>query len=295
MTRRIPRPGVDPCRAALCFALFAGALLGLGCPESGPEPAPIADPGPRIVSTSPLATRFLTQLGLEDRIVTVVDPAPGEGLDPAGTRPALAELARFDPDFVFLPALPDDRSELAELEAGGARIVEFAPHDLEDLLALLHGIGVEVAGENAVDAFDRRILRPVALVAGESSPTNRLRAVALVTVDPPELAGGHSFETDLIEIAGATSLTHGADDDRRPIDRDGLAAMEPDLILVMTGAGLDPEARERVLDLAGGIAPIAWFEFARETFWLDEPVREARRLRDLIVAAERENAAAARP
>lgn len=279
---------------ALILSLILILILS-GCPETAPPPEDgSSSEGPRIVSLSPVATRFLDQLGLGDRIV----PFDGAATTPGAPRdgvPDLEAVARLDPDYVFLPALPDDQADLQALEESGARIVEFAPHDLEDLLALCQGIGVELVGRDGIEAFERRVLRPVALVAGQSSPTDRLRAVALVGLDPPELAGGHSFETDLIEIAGATSLTHGADDERRPIDRAGLAAMKPDLVVVMTGAPLDAEERERVLDLAGGIALVRFFVFARETFWLDEPVREATRLREEILAVERERAALAKP
>lgn len=312
MAQAMTQLGAGPHRALAGLGL-ALAILSSGCPQTGSQPSaalgerPAADASgatraigaapvdaPRIVSLSPLATRFLIQLGLEDQLVAL-KPEPAEDADRSGGPPDLAAAARLEPDFVFLPALPDDRTELAELEAVGARIVEFAPHDLEDLLALCQGIGVELAGREGVEAFERRVLRPVALIAGQSPPTNRLRALALIGLDPPEIAGGHSFETDLIQVAGASSLTHGADDARRPIDRAGLAALEPDLILVMTEAALTPEQHEQVLDLTYGIAPVHAFPFRRELFWLDEPVREATRLRELIVAAERERAASARP
>lgn len=299
MTRMTAQRGRTHHVVRILALLLTFGPIALGCPaptESGKKnPDEGATRPPRILSLSPLATRFLDQLGLGDRILPQSPTTPVRSASPAERAVDFAELARLEPDFVFLPALPDDRTDLAPLEASGARIVEFAPHDLEDLLALLQGVGVELAGKQGVEAFERRVLRPVAMVAGQSSPTDRLRAVAVVGIDPPEIAGGHSFETDLIEIAGATSLTHGADDNRRPIDRDGLAEMKPDLVLVMTEAALPSEERERVLDLAGGIAPVAYFEFARETFWLGEPVREAKRLRELIVAAEVERRTTARP
>jgi ABC-type Fe3+-hydroxamate transport system substrate-binding protein len=301
-------------RAARRAALAAGALIALGCTPAEeiadlpPAPAPAArdvapnpmaalapSATPEIVSLSPLATLFLTQLGVGDRIIATDRETRAEDGSAKGRHADLDSLIRLEPDLVFLEALPDDRAELVALESTGARVIEFAPHDLEDLLAYCHGIGVELAGEAAVEAFERRVLRPVALVAGESSPTGRLRTVAVVGVDPPEIAGGHSFETDLIEIAGATSLTHGADDNRRPIDREALARMRPDLVLVMTEHALGPADQDRAFALVGTIAPVVFFPFARETFWLEEPVREARRLREVIVDVERGRRSAERP
>ncbi len=314
MTRR----GIRPCLPASIGILLVVGALALGCPAAedgsdGTIPVRAAtssagsDPGqpdppagdPRVVSLSPLATRFLRELGVGTRIVALDGASDGTSNRQADTpdqRTAdLDELVRLEPDYVFLPALPDDQAELTDLEASGARVVAFAPHDLEDVMALLRGVGVELVGEEGATTFERRLLRPVALVAGQSSPTDRLRVIALVGIDPPEIAGGHSFETDLIEIAGATSLTHGGDDNRRPIDRESLAKLTPDLVVVMTDGELGPADQDRALAFVGELAPVVFFAFARETFWLEEPARDAARLRESIVALERARTPARRP
>ena len=261
MTRR----GIRSCLCASIGLLLVTVALALGCPaandasDQAPPPAETAangagsDPGqpvpsagsPRIVSLSPLATRFLGELGVGPRVVPLDGPTD-----------RLEDLVRLDPDYVFLPTLPDDQSDLAELEASGARVVAFAPHNLEDVMTLLHGVGVELVGEDGATAFERRVLRPVALIAGQSSPLDRLRVLALVGVDPPEIAGGHSFETDLIEIAGASSLTHGGSDNRQPIDRQNLAKRTPDLVVVMTDGELAPADQDGICGLLLSRAPL---------------------------------------
>ena len=314
MTRR----GIRPDMPASIGLLLAIAALALGCPAaeeasdqpapagtaaspSGPDPgSPVAPGGaPRIVSLSPLASRFLDELGAGSLIVALDGPAdPASATKtptPNKSAPRLADLVRLEPDYVFLPTLPDDQADLADLEASGTRVIAFAPHNLEDVMALLHGVGVELVGEEGATAFERRLLRPVALIAGQSSPFDRLRVIALVGVDPPEIAGGHSFETDLIEIAGASSLTHGGSDIRQPIDRENLAKRTPDLVVVMTDGEIAPADQDRALEFVGEIAPVLFFPYARETFWLEEPARDAARLRKSIVALERERTSARKP
>ena len=241
----------------------------------------------RIVSLSPIATRFLVELGVAPRLVAV-DPRSRELLSAAQPTAvletsSLEDAHRFAPDFVLLPALPDDIGSLAELEAAGARVVEFAPHDLEDVFALCRSVAGPLVGEEAATAFERRIARPLSLIAGQSSPEGRPRVVALVSVDPPEIAGGHSFETDLIEIAGGSSLTHGGDDNRRPIDAEELARLAPDRVVVMTASALVPADQDRALLLVGGIAPVDFFRFERETFWPAAPAEDAARLRAVFL------------
>ncbi len=314
MTRR----GIQRSKRRGRASFFGSALLalvtGLACPESDESARSSATTGPpgaasipavpepdearnrgavrtpraeRIVSLSPVASRFLLALGVGDRLVAVDRASletPGMPERPATT---FEEALRFAPDLVVVPSLPDDRRALETLEAAGARIVEFAPHDLEDVFALCRGLGGELVGGAVAGNLERQIARPLALIAGESPAEGRPRVLALVRVDPPEIAGGHSFETDLIEIAGGSSITHGSDDNRRPIDPAGLARLAPDLVVVMTAQPLGPADEDRVLRLVGDLAPVSFFQFSPETFWLDEPAREAARLRESIVVFER--------
>lgn len=266
--------------AAFCRLSILAAGIGLGCTREDDAPSPPPNPAEaRIVSLSPLATRFLLELGVSSRLVAV----DAESLAPLGATPrpttSLEKAQRFHPDLVLLAALPEDVRSFSALSEAGARVVEFAPHDLEDVFALVRSIAGPLVGEEAATAFERRIARPLALIGGQSSPEGRPRVIALVSVDPPEIAGGHSFETDLIEIAGGSSVTHGSDDNRRPIDAEELARLAPDLVVVMTPSEQGPIDQDRALHLVGDIAPVDFFTFDRETFWLAEPAEDAARLR----------------
>ncbi len=295
----------------ICRLLMLAAALWLGCRASENERAPDATaslrspsagganaaphPDPqagsfaarpavdaRIVSLSPLATRFLVELGVGARIVAV-DPAstalPGFEDEPTTSLP---DAARFAPDFVIVPALPSDAAAVSGLDPRTSRIVELAPHDLEDVTALCRSLGVTLVGEEEALQLERRILRPLSLVAGQSPPDGRPGVVAIVATSPLVIAGGHSFETDLIEIAGGTSLTHGGDEPRRSLGREALARLDPDLILVTSTPEPDPVEQERIALELGELAPVVFFPFESEGFWLDEPERVAARLRDLI-------------
>jgi len=267
--------------ACFCRLVILAVAIELGCSneDDAPSPPPAES---RIVSLSPLATRFLLELGVSSRLVAVDTGS----LALLGTTPrpvtSLAAAHRFDADLVLVPALPDDVRSLADLADAGARVVEFAPHDLEDVFILVRGVAGPLVGEEAATAFERRIARPLALIAGQSPSEGRPRVIALVNVDPPEIAGGHSFETDLIEIAGGSSVTHGGDDNRRPIDAAELVRLAPDRVVVMTASALDARDQDRALRLVGAIASVDFFTFDRESFWLAEPAEDAARLRAIF-------------
>ncbi len=307
MTRRGLCGSMPTTRLALAIA---GLATGLACPaadereqpaearDAVPVVAPDRAPGPgndspiprharRIVSLSPPASRFLVALGVGDRLVAVDPASIGQPGVPDRPTTTLEGAAVFAADLVLVPVLPDDAAALARLRGSGARVVEFAPHDLEDVFALCRSVGGPLVGGEAAGQLERRIARPLSLVAGESPSEGRPRVLALVAVDPPEIAGGHSFETDLIEIAGGSSLTHGSEDLRRPIDPAELARLAPDLVVVMTSRPLAPADEDRAIRFIGEVAPVEFFQFDREAFWLVEPARDAKRLRAVIVAFER--------
>lgn len=251
-------------------------------PDDPAYPAPEdvqTSPNVAIVSLSPLATRFLFELGVGARIVAV-DRA-SHGLPGLGSLPITdrAGAERFAPAHILIP---ERRGEAQD--AGDPRVLEFAPHDLEDVYALCREIGIPLAGEAEATELERRIARPIAQVAGESPPEGRPGIVALVALEPLEIAGGHSFETDLIEAAGGNSLTHGGDDTRRLVEREDLRRLRPDLIVAMSDRELAADAQERIALTVGDLAPVLFFVFDREDFWLEEPARDALRLRELIAS-----------
>jgi iron complex transport system substrate-binding protein len=243
----------------------------------------------RIVSLSPLATRFLIELGVGHRLVGVdrkSSVARGVANLPIVELSSAGDLA---PDLVLIPTLADaDGLALRRLEAAGAQLVEFAPHDLEDVFALCRGLGAQLVGAASATLFERRIARPLALVGGASSSPNPPRVVAVVGFEPLELAGGHSFETDLIEIAGGTSVTHGGEASRRLMTAEHWAEFAPDLVLVTTSEAptLVEKANARAL-IPDGFR-VEFFDFDRETFWLNKPEEDAERLRVLVESVRAE-------
>ncbi len=237
-----------------------------------------------IVTLSPRATGFVIEIGAGHQLVGVdSDSRSLIGLDSVAIVD-LESLRSIAPDLVLVPRLPSDQERIRDLRSEGIRLVEFAPHDMEDVYALCRGLGAELVGVAAATLFERRISRPLALVAGRSPPTGRPRIVALVGVDPPELAGGHSFETDLIEVAGGSSATHGGEDTRIEYTPELLRELAPDLVLVTTNL----PATEAQIDHANAVVPdefqVAYFDFVRDTFWLRQPVKDAERLRALLLS-----------
>ena len=247
-------------------------------PKSPPEP-------PRMVSLAPLATRFILALGAEGTLV---------GLDPESrTLPGLhslpgTTLAQVSQDLnanlILVKEIPLDDSIERGLQAEGVTVLAFDPHDIEDVVALSRQIAPQLVGPQRAQNFERDLTHPLGLIGGLSSPTDRPRVLAIVGIDPIEIAGGHSFETDLIEIAGATSLTHGEEDTRTESTLAGIRAWAPDLLLVTSNDPLGETEAETIRDALPAEIPVAYFAFDRELFWLDHPEKDVMRLHKLLGA-----------
>jgi ABC-type Fe3+-hydroxamate transport system substrate-binding protein len=170
------------------------------------------------------------------------------------------------------------------LRRRGVKIVEFAPHDFEDVVPLVRRVGADLVGAERVDQFERAYSRPLARIAAASAGQPRPRVVAVVSFDPLEIAGGHSFETDLIEIAGGQSVTHltpHGDEPRLPIAPDRWTELAPDLVLVIAAPPASHEAEQALRNTLPPGAEVAFFPFD-PAFWVDASDEPARRLRGII-------------
>lgn len=242
----------------------------------------------RVVSLSDTASRFVVMLGATDLLVGVDELSsrvPGLDRVPVVDR---GSAVRLSPDIVLVATLPavDDPS-LEALRSGGAELIEFAPHDFEDLFALCRDLGGRLAGEARARSFERELARPLASIGGSSFGHSRPRVVAVVGFDPLELAGGHSFETDLIEIAGGTSVTHGGDESRLTIRENSWLELAPDLILVVTRRESTLAERGAALEALPAEYPVDFFAFDTERFWLRDAEETALRLRAVLLRAPR--------
>ncbi len=271
---------------AIGFALACGTGEDAESPETGFAPA--IREIPYLVSLSPIASRFLLEIGAGDQILAV--DARSQRLAGLGDRPVvtLAAALELGPKVVLIPERSAEQADIKPPEApSGTRIVEFAPHDLEDVLELAQNLGEFIVRREQAHRFSMERSRDLALIGGESFGQTRPRTAAVVNLDPVTLAGGHSFETDLVEIAGGSSVTHGGEETRKVIEDADWVTLSPDLVVVMTHGPMNHAQREAALAVLPGEIETAFFAFSAPGFWIDEPVETARRFRTLIAERAR--------
>ena len=114
-------------------------------------------------------------------------------------------------------------------------------HQIEEAYALIREAAASTGRGEHAERLIRRLHRPLAARSTAYLGARRPCVAVIVDAAPLTLAGGHSFETDLVQLLGAESATHGGETPTRIVDEDGLTALPVDLYIA-TGAALEAPA-----------------------------------------------------
>ena len=260
-------------------ARLGGFLVAACVAAWGAPPSAAALGAARVVSLSPVGTEIVLALGQGERLVAV--DAASATLPGVRNRPLAksATAGTFSPDLVLVP---EAEAEAARRSAPSALLIEVAPHNFDDAWALCTSVGAALGREQEARRFVREASRPLAEIGSESFGQRRPRVAAVLTLVPLEVAGGHSFVTDLIETAGGESVSHGTEEPRLFWTTLDFARAEPELVVVVTPHAPSPEQRERAGRLFGPGLRVEFLVLDAERHWLSEALPAARQLRKWI-------------
>jgi ABC-type Fe3+-hydroxamate transport system substrate-binding protein len=281
-TRMVPEGKGLALLAGLAWAVACGPSQEVAAPPAAASPLEPAGPL-RVVSLSPASSNFLLAVGAAAQIVAV---------DRESSRiPALRELPVVDlarasevaPDVILWPGTPAGEEPLAEaLRAAGREVVIYQPHSLDEAVALCRDLGPRLVGTARARSFEIALLGQLASIGGASFGRPRPRVAAVIAAEPLEFAGGHSFVTDLIEIAGGRSVTHGGEELRIAFGTEKLKAFAPDLLLVVSRNEMLEKQRQAIQQTLPAGYRIEFFAFDADQLWTHEALAAAQRLRAVI-------------
>jgi iron complex transport system substrate-binding protein len=235
----------------------------------------------RIASLVPSATEMLFALGLGDEVVAVTHecdhPAAAREL-PQLTATVLPDglsageidatvkaivgegralysldeerLAELAPDLIVTQAVCDvcavsfaDVVEVAARLPGPPRVVQQDPSSLgevlEDVTRLGAAAGIEARARELRGELEDRLAAVAAAVAGAPAP----RVVALEWLDPP-FVGGH-WIPEMVALAGGVDVAGPVGAKSPEVEWEALAALAPDLVVVMPCGMYAEESRRQ--------------------------------------------------
>jgi iron complex transport system substrate-binding protein len=197
-------------------------------------PAPPA----RIVSLVPSATEIIFSLGGEDRLVGRTDfcdhPAAVRAKPSVGgmVNPNLETLVALKPDLVIATDEGNREETVRQLRRLGIPTYLVHANRVAETVDLIARVGVLTGREEAVGRLTGDMLRRVEAVRRAVAPLPRPRVLYVLWPDPLIVPGRASILTELIEIAGGTSITAGDGDAYPRFSLEAVVARAPEVIIL---------------------------------------------------------------
>jgi len=243
-----------PLTAAPAAALTVRDMLG--------RDVTLPQPPARIVSLVPSVTEIVFSLGAEERLVGRTDfcdhpPAVRTKPSVGGmVNPNLETLAALKPDLVI--ATDEGNREETVRQLQRLRIPTYLVHAnrIAETIDLIARIGELTGRQAAVAKLTGEMLRRVEAVRRAVAPFPRPRVLYVLWPEPLIVPGRGSILTELIEVAGGTSITAGDGDAYPRFSLEAAVARAPEVIILAdhsTGASTagraSPEKWQRLVSV----------------------------------------------
>jgi iron complex transport system substrate-binding protein len=195
----------------------------------------------RVVCLVPSATETVFALGAGDDVVAVSDYTiyPPEALKKPSigslVKPSIETILSYHPDLVVGTSIPGSAETASQLEAVGVPLYLVDPQGLAGILHSVDSLGdalnraPQAAALHA--SLTRRIEAVKARTAGKPAPT----VLMPVWYDPIVTIGKHAFITEIIETAGAKSVTDDLIADWPQVSMEAVIARAPEALLLVRG------------------------------------------------------------
>ena len=218
--------------------------------ESGRK-VTVPDHPHRVICLLPSVTDTVFALGSGDDVVAVSDfttyPPAALKKPSIGSlvKPSIETILSFHPDLVIGTEIPGSTETATQLEAVGIPVFLVDPRGLAGILHSVASIGEalnrgqQAAALNA--SLERRIEAVRARTAGKPGP----RVLVPVWYDPIITIGKHAFITEIIETAGAKSVTDDLIPDWPQISLETVITRAPDSLLLIRGGKIDIRMLEK--------------------------------------------------
>jgi len=201
----------------------------------------------RVVCLAPSLTDTVYELGSGAEIAGITDYTkyPPEALHKPSVggviNPSLEKLASLRPDLVLAIGDLNSSDLIRSIQQLGFPVFVIQPHGIEGIYRSIQSVGEAInQDQNAASLIARLQIRERAVrkrVAGKNAPS----VFFLLWPDPIITAGRGAFITELIAIAGATSITRDLGTEWPRISLETLIARQPDYVLLVQDSAVTLE------------------------------------------------------
>ena len=200
----------------------------------------------RIVCLAPSVTDTIFAIGAGADVVAISDFTlyPPEALQKPSIggvlRPSLERIAVLHPDLAIGIAQFNDADSIRGIERLGVPVFLVDPHGIAGLYRSIESIGRALGRQAEAASLEERLRRRERRVREESAPlvTGRPRPTVFfaISLSPCITAGRGAFITELLEAAGARSVTGDLPEEWVHLSIEAVVARQPEFVLLLKDA-----------------------------------------------------------
>src|SRR5271170_2209079 len=167
----------------------------------------------RVVCLVPSITDTVFALGSGDDVVAVSDyttypPAALTKPSIGGlVKPSIETILSFHPDLVVGTNIPGSTETATQLKSVGVPVYLVDPRGLTGILRSVKSVGEALNRIPQAVALDMSLSRRIAAVKARTAGKPALRVLVPIWYDPIITVGKHAFISEILEAAGARSVT----------------------------------------------------------------------------------------
>jgi ABC-type Fe3+-hydroxamate transport system substrate-binding protein len=236
-------------RALLLLMVLAGWLLPAQASrvltdESGRK-VTVPDHPHRVICLLPSVTDTVFALGSGDDVVAVSDyttyPPAALKKPSIGSlvKPSIETILSFHPDLVLGTEIPGASETASQLEAVGIPVYLVDPRGLAGILHSVTSVGEALNRSPEATALNASLEKRIAAVKARTAGKPAPRVLVPIWYDPIITIGKHAFITEIIEAAGAKSVTDDLTADWPQISLEAVITRAPDSLLLIRGGKID--------------------------------------------------------
>jgi ABC-type Fe3+-hydroxamate transport system substrate-binding protein len=208
----------------------------------------VPDHPSRVICLVPSVTDAVFALGSGDDVVAVSDYTtyPPEALKKPSVgslvKPSIETILSFHPDLVLGTNIPGSAETATQLEAVGIPVYLIDPRGLAGILHSVESLGEALNRTPQAEALNASLSRRVEAVKARTAGKPAPRVLVPVWYDPIITIGKHAFITEIIEAAGAKSVTDDLIPDWPQVSMEAVIARAPEALLLIRGGKVTIDA-----------------------------------------------------
>jgi ABC-type Fe3+-hydroxamate transport system substrate-binding protein len=233
-------------RALLVFALLMAGLLlpaqasRILTDETGRK-VTVPDHPHRVICLVPSVTDTVFALGSGDDVVAVSDyttyPPAALKKPSIGSliKPSIETILSLHPDLVLGIDIPGSTETAAQLQGLGIPVYLVDPRGLAGILRSVDSLGEALNRLPQAAALNANLASRIAAVRKRTAGKPTPRVLVPIWYDPIITIGKHAFITEIIEAAGARSVTDDLSADWPQVSMEAVLTRSPDALLLIRG------------------------------------------------------------